>query len=248
MSASKRQLVVTVGTSLFESASWDPDKLIGDLAVPGYEAWCRGEALERLEARKATAGFNRVSKALYQNLRIVEVAARLAEAFAPGFDRQGRYSAELATIIAVRSLYFTRSLGLSFAEFMTDAFSSILLVHGDAPDDHGRVAAAHLDAVLRLHGVTVAHKELSSHLIENIRQLSQFLKGLGPGVDLVASGGYKAQAIACAQEVQRRQPIDDWHLYYLHESTTLVSQFRSEDGTSKIAVANGAGRIDVAGL
>jgi hypothetical protein len=239
LSENKRQLVITVGTSLFESASWDPEKLVGDLAVPGYEAWCQEGKLQRLEARKATPGFTRVSKALFEKLDEDDRRDALTEAFDKRFDMRGRYSAEIATLIALRPRFFTKTLHEGFPEFLKGAYLSTLLIHGDARDDKSRVAALHLEPLLHTLGAPVQRQELSSDLAENSRQLHELLRKMTGSVDLVASGGYKAQAILMAQEYQQRTPAEAWRLFYLHESSDLIAQVSSGQGRRELVVQSG---------
>lgn len=98
-------MFVTVGTSLFHSASWEAGKAVL-LDVPRYDQWTADEkVLKEPEARKRTSVASRIQSRLELVLKTDnagEWAKRLARDLTSGEPKATtvmRYSAELATIL-----------------------------------------------------------------------------------------------------------------------------------------------------
>ena len=142
-----RLMYVTVGTSLFESATWQAaDELVGK--VRGYEEWLTEETLRSPEARRSHRLAARIRAALAEHLSVANVGEWTE--FLPDELRAGvhrgpamRYSAELATIL---EMYQDDCRpGMTFRDFLTSSYRQVHAVYeedlcADGKPDPARVA------------------------------------------------------------------------------------------------------------
>lgn len=148
----KKVMFVTVGTSLFHSASWEAStEVLRDVA--GYDQWTSEQLLREPEARKKSPAGARIQDRLEFVLNVDNAAAwaeRLAGDLLSGetdFTTVMRYSAELATIL---KLYQEEARSETLPEFLR-SYTHIYLpcdtsAQGAAPLAY--VAANHLAAYL----------------------------------------------------------------------------------------------------
>lgn len=224
-----RRMVVTVGTSLFTSASWRSE---GPFAlIPGYPDWSV-EHYESPRARREAGG---------------DTAHDLQEQLGHGWpgdidyfvwppDTALRYSAEVATLLRWQQHENETDL----ARFLADEYERIELVCSSDQSDPSRIAAGHLDAVMTQRwglGCVELQEVLTSESIrDKARHFGNYLRRLGTDrqpTDLVVSGGYKlfamyASLFAAATPWQR----ENWRVIYLHEEshTELIVQKGNEEG------------------
>jgi hypothetical protein len=234
-----RAMFVTVGTSLFHSASWEP---VEDLmiAVPGYEAWTRGDLLVSPERRKSAKDAERTlaglkSRLLEQNASIW--AARLPAELRSGRPDRGtvmRYSAELATILKLGE-HEPQSSG-SFGDFLRSYEAVRLVSDPTFYADRGRlsnVAAHHLAAYLAalapgwagarpedVPGLSSADPDefLPDDDGSGLPLLAKKLRMAADrhqSIDLVVSGGYKIYGIYLAPLLASSR----FRIVYLHEES-----------------------------
>jgi hypothetical protein len=235
-------MFVTMGTSLFHSASWETDKV---RSVRYYEEWTTPACLDAPEARKRTPHAQNIQGWLETALRAEKPEVwgeRLAQEFLdgePGRKSLKRYSAELTTLFKIQEKEL-----ISPAELLA-SYETIYLVC----DEEGRgqevnlphVAAAHTaHALNRLAGQGRA-------LVQPVPGLSSTDPGILLGdntglgrlvrliladlddaeqVDLVISGGYKIYGIYLAKLVDLEKRAV--RLLYLHEDGDLLVQVPGE--------------------
>ena len=212
----ERILVVTMGTSLFSSASW---KCEGELkSVRGYRGWIE-EYLEDPAGRGSEGA--RTAEDLEKLLR--EKGTEItSKHFAPDFDRPFRYSGELATL-----LRFSQSHGEgdeSVAAFLRRSYREIQLLAATDVNNSSNVAAKHLQVILRdklSHpNVTVPGSLRSSHLHELLDHLRKHFEGLarsGAEADLLVTGGYKAYSLLAGKFVATQPDDRRWRALYIHD-------------------------------
>jgi hypothetical protein len=209
-----RRLVITVGVSLFTSASWrseGPFEKLGD-----YRRWVEDLKAEP-ERRRGSNGGTR--DALVGALRGNE--AGLAEWFFWPPDEPLRYSAELATLW----LWMGHEGFRDLVGFVEDRYDQVDLVGPSDAADEARVAGLHLLAVLE-DPVGLAQVEfrdvLTSRSVERrVEHFSDYLGGLPAtdSVDLLVSGGYKAFAMMASTFAASPQRKATWRVIYVHEAS-----------------------------
>ncbi len=247
-------MFVTVGTSLFHSASWEPDKAVL-LGVQGYYQWTADVAiLKEPEARKRTSAARRIQADLEEGLRHDNApvwAERLAHDLTSGNPDPNtvmRYSAELATI-----------LKLFVAEGGTDSLKDFLRSYDriclpcDSSDQGTaklpRVAAHHLAAYLNLlagsegllaqplpvAGLSSTDPETLLGETTGIKELGKkLLKEEAEQLDLIASGGYKLYGIYLYQLlVSKRLPV---RLFYIHEDAGRLVKMENDETGSRVGL------------
>jgi hypothetical protein len=246
-------MFVTVGTSLFHSASWEKDEaILRD--VPEYYQWTADETvLKEPEARKRTSAASRIQSRLEFVLKIDNAgtwAQRLAHDLTggnPDLRTVMRYSAELATILKLFEV--EGSLDKSLGDFLK-LYSNIYLPcdsSGQAPARLPYVAAHHLAAYLNrladMDGLLAQPLSVSglSSIVPDV--LLGENTGLGrlarhlldaareaEQLDLIVSGGYKLYGIYLYQLlVSKRLPV---RLFYIHEDAgRLVKIENAETGS-----------------
>ncbi len=242
----QRHLFVTVGTSLLESASWDPQHP-ALLNLDGYAAWCQSETVTHLERRRSTPEAAYVKSSLQALLADPRTASDLVKAFVREFQTRGRYSAEIATLMAVRDLLY-RAEQNTLSDFLRAVYPSIDFVCGRGAADPSRIAAQHLRDVLLDLGVGAPDiHTLSSDLSSNLKELFELLRPSKTPVDVVVSGGYKGQAIVAAHALQAHVAArENWRLFYMHEDSSLIGEWgtrTSEEPGISVHVERG-GRFD----
>lgn len=222
MSAGTR-MVVTVGTSLFSSASWRVEEPFASL--PGYRRWA-GELIENPSERRTAAR---------QTPRHIEAVLReQPEEALAAFDDGGpalRYSAELSTLLLWQGREGSRALG----PFLNERYDRVDLVAPCDRNDLAWLAAAHLRAVLAerlgVERVRVVEAITSPAIKDRVRQLRGYLDTMAAETDradLVVSGGYKVYAMvaaALAVAGERR-----WQVIYVHEDS--ARELIVQDGKS----------------
>lgn len=245
----KKVMFVTMGTSLFHSASWE-----GALPSPvrHYKEWCdEKERLKSPERRQLSPHSQQIKADLEGHL-----SAKNAEEWAsclpkelvagnPDSSTLMRFNAELSTILKLGLLSEERNGAASLADFLR-SYSAIHIAYDDrAPEDGGKhlplIAAAHLKAYLdRIAGQGIASfleipglsSKDSAVLIGTehdptglTRLRNEIQKLIDPPhlpdqIDFVISGGYKIYGVALARLTALKQPRV--RLIYTHESSELV--------------------------
>lgn len=228
-----RRLVITVGISLFHSASWKNEEPFAN--IQDYDRWLDHERLIDPRKRRAWAGRvatgavieERIRKLLSANPELPAAVQAFEGAFA---GTEKRYSAELSTLMAMRLKLDPRR---SFSAFV-QAYTSIVFLHGEEKADESNVAARHLATVLKTYaGVDVQQRGIGGSIGEQLKQLIEFLAKdtNAPPTDLVATGGYKAFAIIMGHSYFQHAS-QGWRLFYLHESDMgdLIQEWRDNNG------------------
>ena len=206
-------MFVTVGTSLFHSASWEPDKALL-LDVQGYDKWTASEELlGEPEARKQIGRI--IQKRLEDVLTTVNAvpwAGRLARELADGNPAPKtvmRYSAELATIL---KLFEAEGRTDEALEDFLQSYDHIYLPcdsSGQGTANLAYVAAHHLAAylnrlagkdglaqVLSIHGLSSTVREVLLGETTGLGRLAKLIEAEeAERQDFVISGGYKLYGI-----------------------------------------------------
>lgn len=224
-----RILVVTVGTSLFSSASWSCE---GELkSIRGYRDWIE-EHLEDPAGRRSSGA--RTAEAL-EKLLGEQGPQITAKHFAPDFGRPLRYSGEMATLLRW-SQRFGRGEE-STAGFLERSYREIQLLAPTDDNNPSRVAASHLQVILRDRvghpNVTLPGSLRSSHLhelLDHLRNHLATLAGTETEADLLVTGGYKAYSLLAGKFVATQPRDHHWRALYLHEDDIgqLIVEGRAE--------------------
>lgn len=207
------RLVVTVGTSLFSSASWRAE---GRMAlVRGYREWTEEPLLEN-PGRRRTEGWRTVIE-IEDQLRAAPT--ELADRFVWDPQVPKRYPGELTTILRLHER--DAQSPETVAEFLRRSYERVELVCPSAKRDPARIAAEHLavvlEKVLEHPSVVLADVLTSSHLADKMEQFARYLESLpDEGIDLLITGGYKSFALQAGLRASGRPP-GVWRLLYLHE-------------------------------
>ena len=231
-------MFVTVGTSLFHSASWE------DVPEPReYGEWKTGNPLCSPEARKRTRNAERIEAALEKGLCAGDYdlwVRRLPEDLlsgSPHMDTVMRYSAELATILKTWNLTSECPV---LGDFLR-SYSKIHLVADPAslqPFQAAQHLAHTLNAlagnggparVMEVYGLSSTDPAvlLGDHtglgllgrlIFQNWNDLRQ--------IDLVVSGGYKLYGITLTALL--RFPEKKVRLLYIHEEGSRLVQIPRE--------------------
>lgn len=238
-----RRMIVTVGTSLFTSATWNTQGspletktyilrayeiwLRDHLEDPQGRVWMVSDAPERLSGQS-------VRYELETQLNRTN-AAQWGTWIARDLDHPLRYSAELATI--VRLFGTERLAGENFGRFLGNRYREIVLVTIDDRSDLGHIAACHLVEYLKAlaedPGLPIRLEATlrGPRLFDRVTSLDRYLNEQDkvPACDLVVSGGYKVLSTIAGRYAARR----GWQLIYVHE-----------DGKDLVQVASHQLRID----
>jgi CRISPR-associated protein (Cas_APE2256) len=231
-------MVVTVGTSLFHSASWEPK----EVELPQYAEWtARGERspLTKPEQRKRTSHSEKIQSWLTNTLRTNNTedwAKRLAgDLLSPSPDAGTfmRYSAELATIL--RLFEVSREFA-AFPEFLSSYARIYFVCDSDSPAPY--VAAHHLSHYLNqiagtdalsqafpVPGLSSDEPDVLVGETTGLGCLSQFLLfalAQTDQMDIVISGGFKLYGIGLypLTELDHRAV----RLLYIHEEGKALIQ------------------------
>jgi hypothetical protein len=211
-----RILVVTVGTSLFSSASWAYE---GELkSICGYRAWV-GEYLEDPDGRRKQGP--RTVEDLKKLLKD-QGTAITSTYFAEDFDCPLRYSGELATLLRCSQRFGKGDE--SFAEFLRRSYREIQLLASTNENNKSHLAADHLEIILRDKAghpnVTRPGSLRSSYLHELLDFLRDHLTQLSrqeAEADLLVTGGYKAYSLLAGKFVASQPKDHRWRALYIHE-------------------------------
>jgi hypothetical protein len=231
---SQRVMYVTMGTSLFHSATWEPNEEVCKL-VSGYEEWTGEETRSSPSSRQASPHAASIRERLGYALR-TNNAERWAKwlsadllAGRPSTGSLLRYSAELTTLLKLAE---TRPAGQTLADFL-NGYGEIRFVYDDRSPASGgpnlpQIAASHLACYLNVlagqekRAGLVAVPGLSS---QNPDEVLEGIQGFGDEIakaieqfrwfDFIASGGYKLYGTLLAD--LRDIPSISARLIYLHE-------------------------------
>lgn len=230
-----KQMIVTVGTSLFRSASWENSGCLLDIV--GYDAWLSNSCLANPELRAAylpaDAITGRTGESIISQLQAsisAPNAAKWTQQVAIDFAHPLRYSAEVATILRLAEAEGLASLDQALLSRFLRRYEHLAFLTAGDRTDLGHRAAHHLaEQVAALAGtgtvlpglIRVETALRGSNLTERVRSLVTHLDGLGgTEYDLVISGGYKVFAAICGQWLVGRPRC---RLVYLHEAEgTLI--------------------------
>lgn len=241
MTERKRTMVVTVGTSMFTSASWKVEGLFA--SIRGYRSWVEADDNLRSPERRArlcsASGAAPYSGAFIRDevLRCLrETGKEAAGAFEDRLSAQdaARYCAELATIIAMWS-WHSADAHATFGDYLSNKYASIQLL---APADEGEEALVAAEQ-LKLQLERVVPGSLSVRVLkriegrsvrDNARSFIDILDSLGKepaSADFVISGGFKIYAAIVTHALPA-----GCRVYYLHEASSgeLVVTERAAGG------------------
>ena len=234
-----RVMVVTVGTSLFSSASWDPrtERWPDTEGLPerieGYDRWWR-----KLRDRPDERLHEITTVEAFQSALTRENASEWAALLPEGLPGQTsgptkRYSAELSTILALAAHQGeTTGRSLSVREFLR-SYDEVVVITDPAPSDgdefRSYVAATHLVAYLsalagdgspiRLQPLAGLASRDPERLGPGLRKLQRFVDGLLLDdwcleLDLVLTGGYKLYGYLLSPLAFGRETV---RMIYRHE-------------------------------
>jgi hypothetical protein len=245
-------MYVTMGTSLFDSASWlGTGEVLAK--VRDYGEWLTQEAMSSPEARRASRSAARTRAALMEHLSVGNAGEWTA--FVPGDLRNGtprgpamRYGAELATIL---KMYEEGAASReSFREFLTSLYERVeVLFEQDAGADGrpnpARVAGEHLVAYLNSAAGAIVARALpisglssgdpkrligggmrEGALEAMARRFRDLVEQAGreiSHVDVVISGGYKLYGVALAHLTEIEYLRPKFRLIYIHEEGQLMT-------------------------
>ena len=226
-----RTLVVTVGTSLFSSASWRCEGKFA--AVKGYSAWA-ADLLDQPAKRRTEFAdtVERIKQLLAHGTQTT------AEHFELQVDRPLRYSGELTTLIRIWQRWADG--GEDLLAFLQRRYARIELLASTDASDPSRVAARHLKVILEEKlghpGTTMPEALRSSlrnpRLLELVQHFQRHLATLaasGAEIDLLVTGGYKAFSLLAGKFVATQPASRSWQALYLHEDDgQLIVEGRGE--------------------
>ncbi len=227
-------LAITVGTSLFTSASWRPE---GPFAlIDGYRGWTT-DLLKEPSARSSSGRRTRDGIEARLNQR----ATGDPGYFVSDLRAAQRYSAEVSTLLSWKEREGEREL----RDFINDRYGRTDLVCPFHPDDPARIAADHLLTVFRerlgLESVEIRDVITGRSLVDRVRQFQTYLQELPPKatVDLVVTGGYKVYAMFASGFAASPARRDRWRVIYQHEDhdRELVVQ-GAREGEVRLFVGN----------
>lgn len=226
MSDSQRVMIVTVGTSLFTSASWKPQGPLAD--IEGYELWASEADLLRspaARARMCRATGNTVVTGSAVEAGIEKAIRNDSDAAAGQLEALletepvARYSAELATIVGMwKTLRPEQGQGIT--GFLTASYRELRLLCSSDENDRSYLAATQLKAQLAtlnsgLGGIVQLSSRIAgSSVVEKAASFKAVIDALeeDSGVDFVISGGYKIYAAIVTRLLR-----GNWRVFYLHE-------------------------------
>jgi putative CRISPR-associated protein (TIGR02619 family) len=220
------KLVVTVGTSLFTSASWREEGRFG--MIRGYDSW--------IEKYKGKPGARAASGKYVPEKIEARLGQRNASDFAE-FEWEPqcplRYSAEITSLLR----WAENGRAADLSAFLKENYQGVDLVCTSGSKDPSRIAADYLCGVLEqrlgVQGVRVADELVGQSLLDRVEHFQTYLRSLpvDETVDLVVTGGFKAFAMfgaVFAATAERKQ----WKVLYLHEEkydNLIVQSFKDSD-------------------
>ncbi len=236
----ERILVVTMGTSLFSSASW---RCAGKLAkVRGYRLWTEG--LIDAPAKRRTEHPDTAAKV---EKLLGEGEEATAEHFELTLGHPLRYSGEVTTLI--RMWQRCNDSGEDLPAFLMRRYARIELLAPTDESSPSRVAARHLEVILHQHlgyqGTTLPESLRSPHLLDLVPQFQRHLAALvasGVEADLLVTGGYKAFALLAGKFVATQPSDRSWQAFYVHEDDRgqLIVEGRGETWIAETEVPDTA--------
>ena len=234
MVSDSRILVVTVGTSLFSSASWLWE---GDLkTVPGYRGWI-GDQLEDPAGRRRDGAktIEKLENFLGKGTEVSE------KCFASDFDHPLRYSGELTTLLRCYTSPLRRQggrQGESFSEYLQRRYGEIQLLAATKASNLSNIAARHLQVILRdkIGHPNVSMPQALRHpdlydLVGCLRDHLEALFQTSAEVDLLVTGGYKAYSLLAGKFVATQPDSYQWRALYLHEEEKSHLVIETKDAT-----------------
>lgn len=241
-----RLMFLTVGTSLFHSASWEPDRV--PPAVPSYRDLCHDVRLRSPEARLGFRSAKEELEAALDASNAQEWADRLPEELVRdgrhATDTLLRYSAELSTVLRLAD---QDGEGGSARDFLDRYRRRIFVLADPAPPPNGEVrrasswVAAHhlrayLDAVaggraaelVPIEGLASLDREVLFGRHTGLGELARAVldrvaEHRAVEVDLVVTGGYKLYAFFLARLLEAEALAGTrTRLVYGHESGGML--------------------------
>ncbi|MBI2841709.1 MAG: hypothetical protein HYX75_25625 [Acidobacteria bacterium] len=223
----KRRMIVTVGASLFHSASWKNEGPFQD--IQGYGKWFDGDRLDHPSKRLSIVDGDRGEltgafvREQLRRLLSASSASQLSQFVAQDLDRPLRYSAEISTILKLHAHHRNSHNEAGFGSFLHSAYERVIFVCAAAATDDSYIAAQHLSAQLAQvaslgAGLVRVSSEIEGETLEQRTEcFGNYLGTLARtngACDLVVSGGYKIYGIQAALILPQQ---NDWRLIYLHE-------------------------------
>ncbi len=220
-----KRLLITVGSSLFHSATWRPD---GPFAkISGYRRWteepflCSPRLRSQMCEGKASGRSveDAVENLLFDTCR---EPAKLDDLVAlDGPSCPSRYCAEISTLFGMQKT----PLGQTDLAQLLEAYDHVELIAAKSPKDESHAVARHLRKTLsKLTGYDrIILCELDgTALRDRMEQFEITLRRLGEEaqgeVHIVVSGGYKAYATVAARHLASHR---SWRTIYLHEHAVV---------------------------
>lgn len=237
-----KEMFITVGTSLFRSASWEPRGRVQDLGE-GYEEWLLGDALRSPQMRMAGGGAHTVARL---QERIKKHNADEWSGYLPQELRDGdppaatamRYSSELATLVLMAA-----EEGRPLRKLLR-SYAAIQLVAAEEAETYpaachlayylNRIAGRQKEELARVWhieglsstdpGVLLGRTE--SGLLRLLLEVYQRCReSTVRQVDLVISGGYKIYGAVLSQLLPLLDN-EEPRLIYIHEEGDRLMIFR----------------------
>lgn len=237
----RKEMFITVGTSLYYSASWEDRPPAAD--VLGYPDWLKGERRQKPEARrKYLQGKteDEITKRLTADPQnVVKWTEILPQKLQDGkHDPKDnlRFSAELSSLLMLAD-----HERLSVRDLLSGYEAIHVVVDpNDTTSGSSYVAGVHLQSYLQTIGGTSnkskvqifeacylasrSERDLLRGLRDLVRGALDRVKTSQLGrVDLVASGGYKIYAVFLSQLVAVREEL---RLLYMHEEAGKIVRVR----------------------
>ncbi len=217
-----RTLVVTVGKSLFSSASWRREK---PFDFRDYGKWfdeVDDKDKSFLSSPERRAKDDETCRKIHKILTSHD-PTELSRLVAIGSSEDARrYCAELTTLLVMYRApgHFAES----FREFL-NRYEAVALVCPADEEDQAHLAARHLEQILLAHGASnpsgsllkaVLRAKTSRH---RVQQWGEYLDTLAErnNIDLVVTGGYKGFALLAGDIWARAGSERGWRVIYLHQ-------------------------------
>jgi putative CRISPR-associated protein (TIGR02619 family) len=236
-----RVMYVTMGTSLFHSATWALDDHGLAIEMERYSGWLVAPFLDSPEKRMSDVRSDSIRSRLKRKLTIdngdewaQRLPKRLRTGTLPALTPM-RYCAELSTLLKMAEEGAFRD----FQAFLASYQEIRLCYDGDFYDAEGlnlpHVAAEHLKAILhavfsRTSVTTLSLPGISSRepktLLAALRTFRDHLQRREEVVDLVLTGGYKIYGALLAPLAKK----DSLELIYIHEGSDNLVVYHDGEG------------------
>ncbi|MCB9834049.1 MAG: hypothetical protein H6807_16430 [Planctomycetes bacterium] len=227
-------LIVTVGTSLFESASWSKGLTT---SIPAYEDWLKPECLDDPTGRAKGPHAATIRKELLALLSNDADAIELTKLWADPKDNSAhpkRYSAEVCTMMRLAA-----AEEKTFGDWLR-AYESIRFVAPRNDGNESRIAADFLKQVLQKTGARIdSHLLVADDVTEAGADFHAHLRACQGATDVIVSGGYKIYATmagrwlgSCGNTVPCGP---DRRVLYLHEGSehVIIEQAQAVTNTAR---------------